>query len=155
MKNKLIAFTIIGVLVIISLAINELVSTNQFSALSVGTTSAQTKDAKPAATEATGIYEFDTVHSTVGFRIKHFGLIDVPGSFTDYAGTINYDTKDITKSSVQFTAKIASINTKVERRDNHLRSADFFDAQKFPEMTFKSTKVEKKATALSPPAISL
>lgn len=105
----------------------------------------QTKDVKLRAEEMTGIYEFDKNHSNIGFRIKHMGLAEVPGSFTDYVGTINYDAADVTKSAVQFTAKVASINTGVDPRDKHLRTADFFEVEKYPEMTFKSTRIEKKS----------
>jgi len=93
---------------------------------------------------ATGAYNFDKAHSSIGFRVKHFGLVDVPGYFRDFTGTINYDAKDMKKSSVNFTAKTTSVDTGVPPRDNHLRTADFFEVEKFPEMSFKSTKVEKK-----------
>ncbi len=94
--------------------------------------------------DATGTYNFDKAHSTIGFRVKHFGLVEVPGYFRDFTGMITYDAKDMKKSSVSFTAKTTSVDTGVAPRDNHLRTADFFDVEKFPEMTFKSTKVEKK-----------
>lgn len=99
--------------------------------------------------EAGGTYNFDKAHSAIGFRVKHMGLVDVPGYFRDFSGAINYDTKDVTKSTVEFTAKMESVDTRVEGRDKHLRSADFFEVEKFPEMTFKSTKVEKKGNNLS------
>lgn len=91
-----------------------------------------------------GVYEFDKAHSSIGFRIKHMGLVEVPGFFRDFTGTINYDAKDVSKSSVNFTAKMESVDTGVAPRDKHLRSADFFEVEKFPEMTFKSTKIEKR-----------
>jgi polyisoprenoid-binding protein YceI len=90
-----------------------------------------------------GDYKIDPSHSVIGFSIRHFELSLVRGRFKDFTGTIHYDT-DVTKSSVEFTAKVESIDTGVTPRDNHLRTADFFDVAKFPEMTFKSTKVEKK-----------
>ncbi|MCS6874578.1 MAG: YceI family protein [Pyrinomonadaceae bacterium] len=92
-----------------------------------------------------GTYTFDQAHTAIGFRVKHLGLVEVPGYFRNFTGTIKYDAKDISKSSVEFSAKTASIDTGVEARDGHLRSADFFDVEKYPEMTFKSTKVEKLA----------
>ncbi|MCA1638379.1 MAG: YceI family protein [Acidobacteria bacterium] len=91
-----------------------------------------------------GTYSFDKNHSAIGFRIKHMGLVDVPGYFRDFTGTVNYDPKDIAKSSVEFTAQMTSVDTGVAGRDKHLRTADFFKVEKFPTMTFKSTKVEKK-----------
>ena len=93
---------------------------------------------------ASGVYNFDKAHSSIGFRVKHMGLVDVPGYFRDFTGTVNYDAKDVTKSSVEFTAKMTSVDTGIGRRDDHLRTADFFEVEKYPEMTFKSTKVEKK-----------
>ena len=101
-------------------------------------------DTKLSAQEQTGTYNFDKAHSSIGFRVRHMGLVDVPGYFRDFTGTINYDGKDVAKSSVQFTAKMESVDTGVAPRDKHLRTADFFEVEKYPEMTFKSTKVEKK-----------
>jgi polyisoprenoid-binding protein YceI len=91
-----------------------------------------------------GDYKVDASHSVIGFSIKHFEISFVRGRFKDFASSIHYDASDVTKSTVEFTAKVESIDTGVGGRDNHLRSADFFDVAKFPEMTFKSTKVEKK-----------
>ncbi len=103
---------------------------------------------KPAAVTfepiPTGDYRVDAGHSVIGFSIKHFEISFVRGRFKDFTSTIHYDAADVTKSTVEFTAKVESIDTGVAGRDNHLRSADFFDVAKFPEMTFKSTKVEKK-----------
>ncbi len=93
---------------------------------------------------AAGAYKLDMAHSSIGFRVKHMGLIEVPGYFRDFTGTVNYDAKDVAKSTVEFTAKTTSVDTGVAPRDKHLRTADFFDVEKFPELTFKSTKVEKK-----------
>lgn len=105
-------------------------------------------DAKLSAQEQTGTYNFDKAHSSIGFRVRHMGLVDVPGYFRDFTGTINYDGKDVAKSSVEFTAKMESVDTGVAGRDKHLRTADFFEVEKYPEMTFKSTKVEKKGKNL-------
>jgi polyisoprenoid-binding protein YceI len=93
---------------------------------------------------ASGTYSFDKAHSFIGFRVKHMGLIEVPGYFRDFTGTVNYDAKDMNKSSVEFTAKIASVDTGVAGRNAHLQKEEFFDAEKYPELTFKSTKLEKK-----------
>ncbi len=91
-----------------------------------------------------GAYSFDKAHSSIGFRVKHMGLVDVPGYFRDFTGTVNFDAKDVTKSTVEFTAQATSVDTGVAGRDKHLRSADFFEVEKFAQITFKSTKVEKK-----------
>lgn len=91
-----------------------------------------------------GVYNFDKAHSFIGFKVKHMGLIEVPGFFRDFTGTVNFDSKDVSKSSVEFKAMVTSVDTGVAGRDAHLRRADFFEVEKFPELTFKSTKVEKK-----------
>lgn len=97
----------------------------------------------PQTTGESGVYGFDKAHSFIGFKVKHTGLIDVPGFFRDFAGDVNFDSRDVSKSSVSFKAMATSIDTGVAGRDTHLRSADFFEVEKFPELTFKSTKVEK------------
>ena len=91
-----------------------------------------------------GIYNFDKAHSFIQFTVNHNSLTEVPGFFRDFTGSINFDAKDITRSTVEFTAKSTSIDTGVAARDNHLRTAEFFEVEKYPEITFKSTKVEKK-----------
>lgn len=98
----------------------------------------------PSRPAAAGAYNFDKAHSFIGFKVKHMGLIEVPGFFRDFTGTVNYNAGDPTKSTVEFTAKATSVDTGVAGRDRHLRTADFFDVEKFPDITFKSTKVEKK-----------
>ena len=92
----------------------------------------------------TGTYNFDKAHSFIGFKVKHNGLIEVPGFFRDFTGSVNYNAADVSKSSVEFTAKVTSIDTGIAGRDKHLRTADFFEVEKYPDLTFKSTKVEKK-----------
>ena len=93
-----------------------------------------------------GEYSFDKAHSAIGFKVKHMGLVDVIGFFRDFTGTVNFDNKDVTKSTVEFTAKATSVDTGVAARDNHLRTKDFFEVEKFADITFKSTKVTKKGT---------
>jgi polyisoprenoid-binding protein YceI len=93
-------------------------------------------------------YAIDKVHSGVNFSVRHMMLSNVHGRFSDVTGTINYDEKDVTKSSVTAVIKTASISTDNENRDKDLRSANFFDTDKFPEATFKSTKVEKRGDQL-------
>ena len=100
--------------------------------------------AAAAPVGVSGTYGFDKAHSAIGFKVKHNGLIEIPGFFRDFTGNINYDAKDVTKSTVEFTAKATSVDTGVPNRDTHLRSADFFEVTKFPDITFKSSKVEKK-----------
>jgi len=106
-------------------------------------------EAGAVQTGESGTYNFDKAHSFIGFRIKHNGLIEVPGFFRDFTGTVVYDAKDASKSSVNFTAKTTSVDTGVQGRDDHLRRADFFEVEKYPEMTFTSTKVEKSGSGWS------
>lgn len=93
---------------------------------------------------AADTYKPDVAHTLVGFSARHFVITKVRGKFNDFSATITYDENDITKSSMTGTIKVASIDTDNEKRDDHLRSADFFDVEKFPEITFKSKRVEKK-----------
>jgi polyisoprenoid-binding protein YceI len=92
------------------------------------------------ASAETTTWKFDPAHSEALFSIRHI-FTKVQGRFNEMEGTIQLDDKDLSKSSVDVTIKTASIFTNNEKRDNHLRSADFFDAEKNPTLTFKSTKV--------------
>ena len=85
----------------------------------------------------------DPAHSTATFAVKHMMVSTVHGNFGKVSGTVNYDPKDPTKSTASLQIDPASIDTRNEKRDGHLKSADFFDVQKCPEMTFKSNKVQK------------
>ena len=98
---------------------------------------------------ATTKYDIDAAHSNIGFAVSILdGLSKVHGKFTDFSVTIVYDDADVTKSSVNAVIKTASIDTGIERRDAHLRTPDFFDAEKFPEITFQSKRVEKQGNQL-------
>jgi polyisoprenoid-binding protein YceI len=91
-----------------------------------------------AASAAVETYKIDPVHSSVNFSIRHF-FSNVPGTFTKVAGAIVVDRDDLTKSTVEATIDIPSVNTNNDKRDAHLRSDAFFDAAKFPTAIFKST----------------
>jgi len=97
--------------------------------------------AAPAA-QATVSYTVDNVHSSVSFKIRHL-VGKTVGRFNDFTGTIVADREDLTRSTVEFTIDVATIDTDNENRDTHLKSADFFDVEKFPSIMFKSTKIEK------------
>lgn len=86
-----------------------------------------------------GTYNIDPDHTRVSFIIDHLVVSEVQGRFNEVKGSFNLN-NDISKSSINVTVPIASIDTGVKKRDDHLRSADFFDAKKFPNMTFKSKK---------------
>lgn len=92
---------------------------------------------------AAGDYKIDKVHSNVGFTVKHLLISTVPGRFNDFEGAIHYDANDVSKSSVNMTIKTASVNTDNASRDKDLRSADFFDVEKYPDITFVSKQVKK------------
>ena len=87
-----------------------------------------------------GTYVIDASHSEVGFSVRHAGIAKVRGKFTDYDGTIVV-ADDVAQSSAEVTMQTASVFTGSEARDNHLRSADFFDAEANPTITFRSTEV--------------
>lgn len=88
-------------------------------------------------------YKVDPAHTSVNFKVKHSGITFVNGKFEKFDGGIIGDINNIEQARVFFNVDIASLNTSVEMRDNHLLSADFFDVEKFPTMTFESTSVEK------------
>lgn len=96
----------------------------------------------PATAQDT--YRIDAVHSQVGFRIRHV-VAKVSGRFAKFDGVIKVDTKDASKSSVEVTIDAASISTDNDARDKHLKGADFFEVEKFPSITFKSTAVKEVA----------
>lgn len=86
-------------------------------------------------------WELDPNHSAAHFSIKHMMVAKVRGEFSKLSGALSLDDKDPTKSSVEATIDVSSVDTGNERRDGHLKSPDFFDVEKFPSMTFKSRKV--------------
>ena len=86
-------------------------------------------------------WTIDPVHSSAEFKVKHLVISKVKGQFGTFQGTINFDGKDLTSGGAEVTIQTASVDTDNEDRDKHLRSADFFDVENFPTMTFKSTKV--------------
>ncbi len=89
-------------------------------------------------------YSVDNSHTEIGFSVKHMVVATVRGQFTDFSGKVFYDEEDVTRSTVVGVVKTASITTTNEKRDEHLRSADFFDAAQYPEILFKSSRIEKK-----------
>ena len=102
----------------------------------------------PLSAQAADKYTIDPAHTFSEFSIKHLVISNVKGGFPDISGTIHYDAKDETKSSVEVTLKVASVNTNIKDRDDHLKSPDFFDAGKYPDIAFKSTKIEQSETCL-------
>ncbi len=97
------------------------------------------------ALHAQGTYLMDPAHSKLGFTITHFGIADVPGHFDKYDVTIKSTKADFSDAVVVMSADVNTINTRIAPRDKHLKSADFFDAEQFPVLSFKSTSIRKVA----------
>ena len=94
---------------------------------------------------ATTSWDIDPAHSSVGFKVKHMMISDVRGTFRDVQGTVTIDENDMKKSKVNVTIAATSIDTGTQKRDDHLRSADFFDVANYPNLTFTT----KQVTAVS------
>jgi polyisoprenoid-binding protein YceI len=90
------------------------------------------------------VYQIDPQHTDVGFSIRHMVINNVKGSFKGFAGTIEYDGKDPLTIRAGGTIKVASVDTGIAGRDEHLRGADFFDVAKYPEISFQGERVEKQ-----------
>jgi polyisoprenoid-binding protein YceI len=88
-------------------------------------------------------YQLDGSHSVTSFAVRHMVISTVRGEFTKVSGSAVIDDADLSKSSVEASIDVASVSTREQKRDTHLKSPEFFDAAKFPTITFKSTKVEK------------
>jgi polyisoprenoid-binding protein YceI len=88
------------------------------------------------------IWQLDPAHSTAQFSVRHMGISTVRGAFTKVSGTMQYDPSQVSNSSVEISIDTNSVDTRVDRRDNDLRSDHFFDIAKYPTITFKSSRVE-------------
>ena len=101
----------------------------------------------PATTNGTtATWTVDAAHAEVGFAVRHLMISTVRGRFGAVQGTVTIDEAHPANSTVDVTVDVASIDTRQEMRDNHLRSADFFEVEKHPNLTFKSTKIEGDIT---------
>lgn len=89
-------------------------------------------------------WNIDSAHSEITFSVRHMMVSKVTGSFNVFKGSLEIDENNLENSWVEAEADTSSVDTRDERRDGHLRSADFFDAEKFPAISFKSKKIEKK-----------
>ncbi|MDR8390787.1 YceI family protein [Aliifodinibius sp. S!AR15-10] len=85
----------------------------------------------------------DPAHSKLGFTVIHLGIADVPGYFGDYDVTINASEENFSDAQVELTVQTVSIDTRVQKRNNHLKSPDFFNVEKYPTMSFKSTDIKE------------
>ncbi|MGC4233391.1 MAG: YceI family protein [Niabella sp.] len=88
-------------------------------------------------------WTIDAMHSEIGFKVKHLVISTVSGKFKTFEGKVQSEKDDFTDAVVTFSADIDSIDTGVEQRDQHLKSADFFEAEKYPKLTFESTSIVK------------
>lgn len=89
-------------------------------------------------------WQIDSAHTHVGFSVKHMMLATVRGEFKQYSGTLEIDPSDLTRSRVSGDIEVASLDTREANRDQHLRSADFFDAEQHPRITFVSRRIERR-----------
>ncbi|MFI6473876.1 YceI family protein [Streptomyces sp. NPDC050516] len=96
----------------------------------------------PALAALSGTYTIDPAHSSIGFTVRHAMVTNVRGSFTEHEGTLTLDGANPGASAASIDVKIASIDTGIADRDAHLRSGDFFDAEQFPVMSFRSTEAK-------------
>lgn len=90
-------------------------------------------------------WNVDPAHSSIDFAIRHMMVSKVKGTFESFEASIEADLEDLTTASIEFSVDVNSISTRSEDRDNHLRSADFFDVEHYPKMTFKATQITKKS----------
>jgi polyisoprenoid-binding protein YceI len=99
----------------------------------------------PAVSQsAVSAWKLDQAHSVVEFKVKHMMISNVKGQFTTLSGVLSLNEGDVTNSRVDVSIEAASINTHEPQRDAHLKSADFFDVEKFPTLSFKSTRTSRK-----------
>ncbi|MFA1642303.1 YceI family protein [Chryseomicrobium imtechense] len=89
-------------------------------------------------------FNLDTAHSSIGFSVKHMMVSKVRGNFNEFSANLEGNEQDLTGATIDFTIDVASINTNNTDRDNHLRSADFFDVENYPSITFKATDIQSK-----------
>jgi len=96
-----------------------------------------------SATATTTKWAIDPTHSEVHFKVKHLVISTVTGSFKTFSGTASFENGNLENATIEFSIDPASIDTNQEQRDGHLKSADFFDAEKYPAITFKSTSLKQ------------
>jgi polyisoprenoid-binding protein YceI len=96
---------------------------------------------------ATTTWNIDPVHSVAEFKVKHMMISNVKGQFTAVSGILSLDEAEITNSRIEATIDAASLNTRDAQRDTHLKTADFFDVEKFPTLSFKSTRITRTGDA--------
>lgn len=116
--------------------------------MTVANTSTTTSPTRTPAQKAAGTFTLDASHSHVGFAVRHMMVSNVRGEFTKLAGSVSYDPDKPEATRVDVKIDVASLNTREEKRDAHLRSGDFFDAENFPHITFVSKSVRRRDAGL-------
>ncbi|MFG2559503.1 YceI family protein [Streptomyces sp. NPDC048496] len=116
---------------------------NRKSTATPSATATATVAVDPALAALTGEYAIDPAHSSIGFTVRHAMVTNVRGSFGEHEGSLKLDGHNPANSAASIDVKIASVDTGIADRDGHLVSGDFFDAEKFPLMTFRSTQAEQ------------
>ncbi|MGI5396804.1 YceI family protein [Streptomyces sp. CA-251251] len=111
----------------------------------LGRTAATDATLDPALRALTGHWTIDRPHSRIGFSVRHAMVTTVRGAFTDYDSTLYFDGARPSESRAELVIRVASVDTGVEQRDGHLVGRDFFDARRYPEMTFRSTSTVHEA----------
>jgi polyisoprenoid-binding protein YceI len=112
------------------------------------TTTTPNSSTRDQARTSGATYTLDASHSHVGFAVRHMMVSNVRGEFTKLAGTVTYDPEQPEATRVDVKIDVASLNTREEKRDAHLRSADFFDVENFPQLTFVSTSARRRGDGL-------
>ena len=97
-------------------------------------------------TELTGDFTIDPVHSHIGFVARHAMVTKVRGTFDEFTGSLHLDAENPANATAEITIEVASVDTRNEQRDGHLRTNDFFDIAQYPQITFKSTSIEQDGT---------
>ena len=112
------------------------------------TLTASTASTAQASTMAAKRWQIDASHSSVGFSVRHMMITNVKGEFEKFEGEVSYDPMQPQAAKVSASIDVSSITTREEKRDAHLRSADFFDAERFPKITFQSRRTSRKGSSL-------
>ncbi len=111
-------------------------------------TAQSTGTASQSSPSTAAHFTIDASHSNVGFSVRHMMITNVKGEFDSFKGSVQYDSRAPEAATISVEVDVASINTREEKRDAHLRSADFFDVEKYPKMTFASRRVTRKGDNL-------
>lgn len=127
---------------LLSISAAVLLAAGGYVAFHPGVAQATPTYVQETATPQAGVYSVDAFHTSIVFKIDHMGLTNVWGRFNEFSGDINL-TPEVTGSSINVTVQAASVDTAVPPRDNHLRSADFFEVEKFPTLTFASEQIRR------------